>query len=92
MTFSSLMTSLQKVKNFPPGGLDKKANRCYTTGNMNTNNTTPKLTQQLRNPDELLWRKVKAAAIMEGKTTTQWVEEACKKQLALTENSKKEAT
>jgi len=59
---------------------------------MNTNNTKPKLTQQLRNPDELLWRKVKAAAIMEGKATTQWVEEACRKQLALTKKSKKETT
>ena len=73
-------------------GLDKKGNTCYTRGTMNTNSTKPKPTQQLRNPDDLLWRQIRASAVMEGKTMTQWVEEACRKQLALTEKSKKEVT
>jgi len=54
--------------------------------------TKSKATQQLRNPDDLLWRQIRASAVMEGKTMTQWVEEACRKQLALTKKSKKEAT
>ena len=52
---------------------------------------TTKITQQLRNPNEKLWREVKAAAVMEGKNMTQWVEEACRKQLALIKHSRKEA-
>ena len=58
---------------------------------MNTNSEKAKLPQQLRNPDVLLWRQVKAAAATEGKTITLWVEEACRKQLALTKESEKEA-
>jgi len=49
---------------------------------------TSKTTQQLRNPDEKLWREVRAAAVMEGITMTQWVEEVCRKQLAKTNKSK----
>lgn len=91
MSFSSLMTPSQKVRNSPPGGLDKGGNICHTKPTMNTNTEKAKLPQQLRNPDVLLWREVKATAAMEGKTMTQWVEEACRTQLALTKKSKKEA-
>jgi predicted HicB family RNase H-like nuclease len=36
----------------------------------------------LRNPDETLWRQVKAQAALDGVTLTQWVEEAIKIRLA----------
>ena len=72
------------------GGLDKTGNTGYTKNTMNTKQKGPK-TQQLKHPDEQLWREVKATAAMEGKTMTQWVEEACRTQLALTGKSKKEA-
>jgi hypothetical protein len=85
VSFNLVSTSGKKIRVSPPGGLDKKGNTCYTKYTMAT-----KISQQLRNPDEKLWRQVRAAAIMEGKTMTRWVEEACRKQLALTKKSKKE--
>ena len=51
------------------------------------NNKTQK-TQQLRYPNEQLWRQVKAAAVLEGKAMTEWVEEALRKHLAATNKSK----
>jgi len=45
--------------------------------------------QQLRHHDELLWRKVKAAAVMEGKTMTEWVEEAIRMRFTAAEKSGK---
>jgi len=47
-------------------------------------------TQQLRHPDPELWRQVKVAAIMAGKTMTDWVEEVLREQLAATNKSDKE--
>jgi len=38
--------------------------------------------KMLRNPDETLWRQVKAQAALDGVTLTQWVEEAIKIRLA----------
>jgi len=61
---------------------------------MNTKNEDPKATkiypQQLKHPNALLWRQVKAAAIMEGKTITEYVEEILREHLAKTEKSGKE--
>jgi len=45
--------------------------------------------QGLKHTDVQLWRQVKAAAVMEGKTMTQWVEEVLRKHLAATEKSNK---
>ncbi len=47
-------------------------------------------TQQLRNSDEQLWRQVKAAAVMEGTSMTDWVEEAIRMRLAETKKKKAE--
>ena len=44
-------------------------------------NTDAKV-KMLRNPDETLWRQVKAQAALDGVTLTQWVEEAVKIRLA----------
>lgn len=85
MSFNLASTSGKKTRDSHPKGIDNTSNACYT----NTM-TTNRLYQQLRNPDDKLWREVKAAAVMEEKTMTQWVEEACKKQLALTKRSKME--
>lgn len=48
-------------------------------------NTDSKV-KMLRNPDETLWRQVKAQAALDGVTLTQWVEEAIK--MRLTQESK----
>ncbi len=37
--------------------------------------------QQLAHADEQLWRQVKVAAIMSGKSMTEWVEEALRARL-----------
>ena len=66
-------------------GLDKTGNTGYTNIMDKTEKTEK--TQQLRHPDKQLWRQVKAAAVMAGKTMTEWVEEAIRKQLAATKNS-----
>lgn len=55
---------------------------------MNTEKKAPK-TQQLKHPDEELWREVKAAAVMAGKTMTEWVEEVLRKELAATKKAEK---
>jgi len=39
-------------------------------------NTANGKTQQLRNADEALWRQIKAAAVLEGQTLTEWIEKA----------------
>jgi len=44
--------------------------------------TSENRSKVLRNPDEILWRQVKAQAALEGVTLTQWVEEAIKIRLA----------
>jgi len=54
---------------------------------MNTKKEVPK-TQQLKHPDEQLWREVKAAAALTGKTITKWVEAVLRKELAATWKSK----
>ena len=61
---------------------------------MNKEKEDPKATkdspQQLKHPNVLLWRQVKAAAIMEGKTMTEYVEEILREHLAKTKKSDKE--
>ncbi len=50
---------------------------------MKKNNISPtKVLFQVRNFDELLRRQVKAASVMENRSLAEWVEEACRKQLA----------
>ncbi len=44
--------------------------------------TSESRSKVLRNPDEILWRQVKAQAALESVTLTQWVEEAIKIRLA----------
>jgi len=39
--------------------------------------------QQLRNADETLWRQIKAAAALDGKTLTEWVEQVAREKLNL---------
>ena len=48
-------------------------------------NTDSKV-KMLRNPDETLWRQVKAQAALDGVTLTQWVEEAIRIRLAQESN------
>ena len=83
LSFSLVSTSGKKFRVSRPRGLDERDKACYTKPAMSTSRTM----QNLRNPDEKLWREVKAAAAMDGKTMTQWVEEACRKQLAMTKKS-----
>ena len=58
---------------------------------MNNKKEAPKkqnrVSQQLVHPDDELWRQVKVAAIMEGKTMTEWVEETLRERLARTKKS-----
>jgi len=48
---------------------------------MTTKNTENGKTQQLRNADEALWRRIKAAAVLEGETLTKWTEKAARERL-----------
>ena len=52
--------------------------------------TNPKndKTQQLKHPDPALWRQVKASAILDQKTMTEWVEDAIRNQLARNKKAK----
>ncbi len=56
---------------------------------MNTIKEAKDWTQQLVHGDPDLWRQVKVAAIMDGKTMTQWVEEALRERLNQTKKVKK---
>jgi len=40
-------------------------------------------TQQLKNVDGALWRRIKAAAALDGKTLTKWVEQVAREKLNL---------
>jgi len=51
---------------------------------MNTDNVKAQgnsKTQQLKKPDEALWRRVKAAAALDGITLTEWVEKVAREKL-----------
>jgi hypothetical protein len=85
LSFSLASTSGKIIKVSSPKVLDKSRSTGYTGITM----TTGKYPQQLKHPDEKLWREIKAAAVMAGKTMTQWVEEACRKQLAPISKPKK---
>jgi len=85
-TLNLSLTSGKQTRPHSSGGLDKASNTGYTNTTMKEKQKAPK-TQQLKHPDEQLWRQVKAAAAMAGKTMTEWVEEALKKQLAATKKS-----
>jgi len=63
------------------GGLDKSCITWYTCYIMTTKNTENGKTQQLRNADEALWRRIKAAAVLEGETLTKWTEKAARERL-----------
>lgn len=48
---------------------------------MTTMNTGKLRTVQLRNADAALWRRVKAAAALEGLSMTEWTENVIRKQI-----------
>ncbi len=56
---------------------------------MNNNHKANSKVQHLRNPDDELWKEVKVAAIRSGKTITEWVEDALRKQLPETDKPKR---
>ncbi len=63
------------------GGLDNANSACYADNAMKPNNAKGRIVQ-LRNFDEEVLRQVKAAAALEEKTMSDWIEEACREKLA----------
>lgn len=57
--------------------MTSKNSKVKIEGNRNTDSKV----KMLRNPDETLWRQVKAQAALDGVTLTQWVEDAIRSRL-----------